>query len=234
MADKVQGKNIMLYYHEPASETYPSGRDIAFACSTNCSFSVNVDQKEVTSQTSAWYREYKNDIATWSVNCDGLITLDGYGYLFLLQQQQNRTQILIKFVIDNGVDGLVIISGNCNLTSLQINAPYKDIATYSVSLQGSGAYGTTGTTINPEGVVIVAGGAVYTKGYTAAGGESTIVWTDMIGKSCLYVSRGGVDVQDILTSGTPIDEQVKWTSSTGTLTFSRIMDVDEYVRALFQ
>ena len=184
MAENVIGKNIMLYYHEPPSETYPEGRDIPFSCSTNCTFSVNVDQKEVTSQTSAWYREYKNDIATWTVTCDGLITLDGYGYLFLLQQQQNRTTILVKFVIDNGVDGLVIINGNCNLTSLQINAPYKDIATYSVSLQGTGAYGTTGTTINP--------------------------------------------------SGTPIDEEVKWVSSTGILTFSRALESGEYVRALFQ
>ena len=234
MADNVQGNNIMLYYHEPASETYPEGRDIPFSCSTNCTFSVSVDQKEVTSQTSAWYREYKNDTATWSVTCDGLITLDGYGYLFLLQQQQDRTTILVKFVIDNGVDGLVVISGNCNLTSLQINAPYKDIATYSVSLQGTGAYGTTGTTINPSGTIIVAGGAIYSKGYTAAGGETTIVWTDMIGKACLYVSRGGIDVQDILITGTPVDEQVKWTSSTGTLTFSRVLGSGEYVRALFQ
>ena len=234
MADNVQGNNIMLYYHEPASETYPEGRDIPFSCSTNCTFSVSVDQKEVTSQTSAWYREYKNDTATWSVTCDGLITLDGYGYLFLLQQQQDRTTILVKFVIDNGVDGLVVISGNCNLTSLQINAPYKDIATYSVSLQGTGAYGTTGTTINPSGTIIVAGGAVYTKGFVAAGGETTKVWTDMIGKTCLYVSRGGIDVQDILITGTPVDEQVKWTSSTGTLTFSRVLGSGEYVRALFQ
>jgi predicted secreted protein len=234
MADKVQGKNIMLYYFEPPSVSYPAGRDIPFSCSTNCTFSVNVDQKEVTSQTSAWYREYKNDTATWSVTCDGLITLDGYGYLFLLQQQQNRTTILVKFVIDNGVDGLVIISGNCNLTSLQINAPYKDIATYSVSLQGTGAYGTTGTTINPSGVVITAGGAVYTKGTTAAGGETTITYTDMIGKTCLYVSRGGIDVQSILISGTPIDEQVKWVSATGILTFSRVLESGEFVRALFQ
>ena len=234
MPTPVQGNNIMLYYHEPASETYPEGRDIPFSCSTNCTFSVSVDQKEVTSQTSAWYREYKNDTATWSVTCDGLITLDGYGYLFLLQQQQDRTTILVKFVIDNGVDGLVVISGNCNLTSLQINAPYKDIATYSVSLQGTGAYGTTGTTINPSGTIIVAGGAIYSKGYTAAGGETTIVWSDMIGKSCLYVSRGGIDVQDILVTGTPIEEQVKWTSSTGTLTFSRVLGSGEYVRALFQ
>jgi predicted secreted protein len=234
MADKVQGNNIILYYHEPASETYPEGRDIPFSCSTNCTFSVNVDQKEVTSQTSAWYREYKNDIATWTVTCDGLITLDGYGYLFLLQQQQDRTTILVKFVIDNGVDGLVVISGNCNLTSLQINAPYKDIATYAVSLQGTGAYGTTGTTVDPSGTVIVAGGAIYSKGYTAAGGETTIVWSDMIGKSCLYVSRGGIDVQDILVTGTPIEEQVKWTSSTGTLTFSRVLGSGEYVRFLAQ
>jgi predicted secreted protein len=234
MANNVQGKNIMLYYFEPPSVTYPAGRDIAFSCSTNCTFSVNVDQKEVTSQTSAWYREYKNDTATWSVNCDGLVTLNGYGYLFLLQQQQNRTTILVKFVIDNGVDGLVVISGNCNLTSLQINAPYKDIATYSVSLQGTGAYGTTGTTISPSGTVIVAGGAVYTKGTVAAGGETTITYTDMIGKACLYVSRGGIDVQDILITGTPVDEQVKWVSATGILTFGRVLESGEFIRALFQ
>jgi predicted secreted protein len=234
MADNVIGKNIMLYYHEPPSETYPSGRDIAFACSTNCSFSVSVDQKEVTSQTSAWYREYKNDIATWSVNCDGLITLDGYGYLFLLQQQQNRTQILIKFVIDNGVDGLVIISGNCNLTSLQINAPYKDIATYSVSLQGSGAYGTTGTTINPSGVVITAGGAVYMKQFTAAGGENSITWSDMIGKLCLGFTRGGVEVREIYSSGTPTGDQIVFLSATGEVKFGRALESDEFIRGLFQ
>jgi predicted secreted protein len=234
MADNVQGNNIMLYYHEPASVTYPAGRDIPFSCSTNCTFSVNVDQKEVTSQTSAWYREYKNDTATWSVTCDGLITLDGYGYLFLLEQQQDRTTILVKFVIDNGVDGLVVISGNCNLTSLQINAPYKDIATYSVSLQGTGAYGTTGTTINPSGTVIVAGGAVYTKGTIAVGGETTITYGDMIGKDCLYVSRGGIDVQEILITGTPVDEQVKWVSATGILTFGRVLESGEFIRALFQ
>ena len=234
MADNVQGKNIMLYYHEPPSEAYPTGRDIAFACSTNCSFSVNVDQKEVTSQTSAWYREYKNDIATWSISCDGLVTLTGYGYLFLLQQQQNRTQILIKFVIDNGVDGLVIISGNCNLTSLQINAPYKEIGTYSVSLQGSGAYGTTGTTINPSGVVIIAGGQVYMKQYTAAGGETTITWSDMIGKICLGVTRGGVEVRTILTSGVPTGENVTFNSTTGVLTFARVLESDEFIRGIFQ
>lgn len=233
MAENVQGKNIMLYYHEAPSETYPTGRDIPFACSTNCTFNVSVDQKEVTSQSSAWYREYKIDIASWTVTCDGLVTLNGYGYLNFLNIQQNRTPISIKFVIDNGADGLVIISGTCNLSNFQMNGPFKDIATYSVSLQGTGAYGTTGTSLNPSGTVIVAGGVVTDKQYTAAGGETTITWTDMVGKTCLYVSRGGVDVRDIVASGAT-GEQVAWNTTTGVLTFPRALESDEFIRGLFQ
>lgn len=225
----VIGKNIMLYKYDAETET-----DIPFACSTNATWSVQVDQKEVTSQTSAWYREYKNDVASWSVTCDGLVTLNGYGYLFLLEQQQAREQILVKFVIDNGVDGLVIISGNCNLTNLNINAPYKEVGTYSVTLQGSGAYGTTGTTVTPSGVIIEGANPVKTKGYTAVGGETSITWVDVIGYTCLYVSRGGVDAQNILTSGTPTGDNVKFVSSTGVLTFGRTLEAGEFIRALFQ
>ena len=232
MADKVNGKNIMLYYHEAPSETYPSGRDIPFACSTNCTFNVQSMQKEVTSQSSAWYKEYKIDVASWTINCDGLVTLNGFNYLNFLTIQQNRTPISIRFVIDNGTDGLVIISGTANLGNLQINAPWKDIATYSVSLQGSGAYSTSGTNINPSGNIIV-GGSVYNKQYVAAGAETTITWSDMIGKTCLYVSRGGVDVREIVST-TPTGEQVRWNSTTGVLTFARALESDEFVRGLFQ
>ena len=232
MADKVNGKNIMLYYYEAPSETYPEGRDIPFACSTNCTFNVQVGQKEVTSQTSAWYREYKIDIASWTINCDGVVTLNGYNYLNFLDIQKNRTPINIKFVIDNGTDGLVIIGGTTNLVNFQINGPWKDIATYSVSLQGTGEYSTSGTNINPSGTII-ANGSVYNKQYVAAGGETTITWSDMIGKTCLYVSRGGVDVREIVST-TPTGEQVRWNTTTGVLTFARALESDEFVRGLFQ
>ena len=231
-ANNVIGKNILLYYHEPSSVEYPDGRDIPFSCSTDCTFNLVAEQKEVTSQSSAWYREYRPDVGSWTVSCNGLVTLTGYGYLFLLNQQKNRTTILIKFVIDNGADGLVIISGNCNLVDLTINAPYKDIATYSVNLQGTGAFGTTGATINPSGTVIT-GGATIMKQFTAAGGETTKVWSDLIGNEILYVSRGGIDVREILTTGTPVDNQVKWNSATGTLTFGRVLASDEFIRGLF-
>lgn len=219
----------MLYYHRTEDDT-----DVAFACSTNCAFNVSVDQKEVTSQSSAWFREYKNDVATWTVTCDGLITLTGFSYLFMLDKQLAREPIEIKFVVDNGVDGLVIIQGICNISSLAINAPYKDVATYNVSLQGSGAYNTTGTQVDPSGVIIVGSNPVKTKGYTAVGGETSITFTDTIGYACLYVSRGGVDAQNILTTGTPTGDDVKFVSSTGILTFGRVLEAGEYIRGLFQ
>lgn len=227
----VIGKNVMLYWHR--TDVDPEV-DVAFACSTNCTFNVSVDQKEVTSQTSAWFREYKNDVATWNVTCDGLITLTGFSYLFMLEKQLAREPIEIKFVVDNGVDGLTIINGICNITSLSINAPYKDVATYNVSLQGTGAYNTTGTEVNPEGVIIVGSNPVKTKGYTATGGETSITFADTIGYSCLYVSRGGLDAQNILTTGTPTGDDVRFVSATGVLTFGRPLAAGEYIRGLFQ
>jgi predicted secreted protein len=227
----VNGKNVMLYWHR--TDVDPEV-DVAFACSTNCAFNVSVDQKEVTSQTSAWFREYKNDVATWSVTCDGLITLTGFSYLFMLEKQLAREPIDIKFVVDNGVDGLTIINGICNISSLSINAPQKDVATYNISLQGTGAYNTTGTEVDPSGVIIVGSNPVKTKGYTAAGGETSITFADTIGYACLYVSRGGVDAQNILTTGVPTGDDVKFVSATGVLTFGRALAAGEYIRGLFQ
>ena len=229
MATPISGKNIMLYYKDTSVDP---AVDIPFACSTNCTFQVQVNQREVTSQTSAWYKEFKNDIATWTIGCEGLVIIKGWNYTNMLQVQQDRTPIAVELVIDNGEDGLTVLTGTCNLTSLQINAPYKDLATYSVSLQGSGAYGISGTHAATGGIIIK-GGLVYYKHYDPAGGETTITWTDMIGKDCVYVSRGGVNSKQIITVGTPTSEQVKWDSITGVLTFGRALNSQDFVNALF-
>jgi len=204
----------------------------AFACSTNCSFSVQVAQKEVTSQTSAWYKEFKNDIASWTVNADGLITISGFNYTNMLALQQSRDSINISFSVDNGADGFSVISGKCNLTNLQINGPYKDLATYNVSLQGSGAYVVTGTQPS-SGSIVVRNGLLYNQEYVATGGETTVIFIGMIGRNCVYVSRGGIDVREIITAGSPSSDQVLWNTNTGVLTFGRALEADEFIRGLF-
>ena len=135
MAEKVQGKNIILY-------KTTGGVDTVFACSTNCTFNVSVAQVDVTSQSSAWFNEYKVGVASWNVSCDGIVTLAGYSYADMLATQLARTTINIKFSIDNGTS-VVVLSGPAIITSISINAPYKEISTYTVSLQGVGAYAIT-------------------------------------------------------------------------------------------
>jgi hypothetical protein len=50
------------------------------------------------------------------------------------------------------------------------------------------------------------------------------------------VTRGGIEVRTIQTSGVPTGENVTFNSSTGTLTFAtaRALESDEFVRALFK
>ena len=55
----------------------------------------------------------------------------------------------------------------------------------------------------------------------------------------MYILKGfeftfDKNVQNIISSGTPVNEEVKWVSGTGILTFSRALGSGEYVRALFQ
>jgi hypothetical protein len=236
MASVINGTNIVLYYYDPETE-----EGIPFGAATNCSFEVSVDQKEVTSQSSAWFKQYKNDVASWTINADGFVALSEYSYLFLANLQLSRESILIKFQIDNdngdgsGDLGYTVFTGSANLSSLSLSAGVEAASTYSVSLQGSGPYTITGTQVAPGEVVIV-GSNVVMFDYTAAGGETTITWTGAIGLSCVTVTRGGIEVRSIATSGVPTGENVTFNSSTGTLTFAtaRPLESDEFVRALFK
>lgn len=235
MASAVNGTNIILYYYDP--ETLEG---IPFGAATNCSFNVSVEQIEVTSQCSSWFKQFKNDVASWTVDCDGFVALSNYSYLFLANLQLSRQPILIKFQIDNDnggseVLGHTVFSGTANLTSLSISGPVENTSTYSVSLQGSGPYTISGTQVTPSGVVVV-GTNVTMYDYTATGGETSITWAGAAGMSCVTVTRGGIEVRSIGTSGTPTGENVVFNTSTGTLTFAsgRALESDEFVRAIFK
>jgi len=180
----LDGRTITFYTqgNNPSSTNTTFAIGTPFGAATNCSFESSTDQVEVTSQSSAWFREYKNDITTWTVTCDGLISMSGYSYLALMQKQLNRESISIKFSINNdngdgsGTYGYSIFTGNANITSISLSGPVENVSTYSVSLQGTGPYSITGTTII-DGGTSISTTSVEMFTYTAAGGETTITWS---------------------------------------------------------
>ena len=236
MASVINGTNIILYQYNTTTSL-----GVPFAAATNCSFSTSVDQVEITTLATGSYKEYIGSQINWDISGDGFIALDNRSYLYLLTKLQAKEQITVKFQIDNdngsgsGTLGYSVFTGVCNIVSLDMSGPVEGASTYSVKLQGTGAYSITGTQVTPTGVVVV-GSNVTMKQYTAAGGETTITWADMIGFTCVSVSRGGIEVRTIATSGVPTGENVTFNSATGVLTFAtaRPLESDEFIRAIFK
>ena len=240
VASQITTKTMTFYTQgsNDASAITTIPTTIPFGAATNCSFEVSVDQKEVTSQSSAWFKEYKNDVASWTINADGFVALSDYSYLFLANLQLTRQPILIKFQVDNdngdgsGTLGYSVFTGSANLSSLSISAGVEAASTYSVSLQGSGAYNITGTQVTPGGGVVIETSNVIMYQYTATGGETTVTFAGAIGGTCLSVTRGGMEVRTIQTSGVPTGDNVTFNASTGVVTFGRALEADEFVRII--
>ena len=235
--------NQITLYTQSSNEaqvttTIPLGTPMG--ASTSCSFEASTEQVEVTSQTSAWFREFKNDITSWTVNCDGFIALKGYSYLALMQKQLDRASIDVRFSIDNDnadasdTYGYSIVSGTANITSISLSAPVEGASTYSLALQGTGAYAITGTQVISGGSSVTVS-SMNSYSYTAAGGETTVTFVAAIGSTCISVTRGGVEVRTINTSGTPTGENVTFNTATGVITFAtaRALESDEFIRAIF-
>ena len=211
-----------------------------FGASTNCTFNTSVDQVEITTLATGSYKEYIGSQINWDVTVDGLIALSGYSYLSLLSKLQNKESIEVRFSIDNdnadGSDtyGYSVIAGTCNIVSLDINGPMENASSYSASLQGTGAYAITGTQVISGGSSVTVS-SMNSYSYTAAGGETSVTFLAAIGSTCISVTRGGVEVRTINTSGTPTGENVTFNSATGVITFAtaRALESDEFIRAIF-
>ena len=68
----------------------------------------------------------------------------------------------------------------------------------------------------------------------ASTGSVSIVFAQAIGKTLLYASRGGIDVGEIILSGVPVLNQVRWDIATGTLTVAATVPfvTGEYVKII--
>ena len=232
---------ITLYTQStnPGITTTNISLGVPFGASTNCTFNTSVDQVEVTTTNSESYKEFLGSQISWNISADGFIALSDYSYLFLLNKLQTKEQIIVKFQIDNdngtgsGALGYSVFTGLANIVNLDMSGPVEGASTYSVTLQGTGPYTVTGTQVTPTGVVIESSN-VSMQQYTAFGGETTITFSTQIGSTCLSVTRGGIEVRTILTSGVPTGENVTFNSSTGVLTFARALEADEFVRVIFK
>lgn len=127
----ILGTDVILYYFNGSS-------NVAFSSSTNCTLQSNMELTSVSSTSSPWAVEFKPNLTSWTVNCDGLIAIDGFDYDDFLNLQYNRTQITIKFTVNTSP--AYTITGLANIQSISFSGDVSGVATYSVSFQGCKRY----------------------------------------------------------------------------------------------
>lgn len=90
---------------------------------------------DVSNKVSGDWKKSISGLKEWSVDCDGLLATSDAGYGALEDAFMEGTPVEIQVAIGEGktYTGLAII------TDFPIEAPYDDVATYSVSFTGTGA-----------------------------------------------------------------------------------------------
>lgn len=217
----IKGSEVILYKN-----------DLEFGCSKDCSLSLQVDLKEITSQTSAFWREYKSNIKTWSMQISGLTGTNGYTFAAISQDWINGITLSVSMVF-NASGEYITFAGNVKIVNVELTGNYRAAGTYSVQLQGSGAMTITNTITPP-----IISANVKTAVYTATGGETSIsLGSSVVMGELLFLARGSsVNAGPFITTGTPTGSNVRYTPGVNpTITFADDAPLyeGEYIRVLY-
>ena len=132
---KITGKNIMLLISR-------AGEMIPVCCGREFDINISSEAIEATKLPASDWRSFIYGIKEFSISCSGLMVIDeSFIMKDFFNAMNNRETVAFVGMANNGAD--VFFSGNVVLTSLNISAPYKDMATYSVTGQGDGELNMT-------------------------------------------------------------------------------------------
>tara|TARA_R110002020_G_scaffold72828_4_gene187139 strand:- start:872 stop:1282 length:411 start_codon:yes stop_codon:yes gene_type:complete len=110
--------------------------DVLLHC-TSASLSISTDLRDSTTKASSGFQENLAGLKSWEVSGDGFVDFAG----------TNDTQDLITEMLSAtpavevsfGIAGTSVYTGEAFITSISVDAGVEENATYSISLQGTGA-----------------------------------------------------------------------------------------------
>jgi hypothetical protein len=221
----IKGENCILEFYDGAIwKTFACGRSVTITAET-----------EVIEKTVSEAGKNKHIVPTvnsFKLNFDGICALGDSNFFniqTLRQLQLSHTLVRSRFT-RTAMDGLSIYIDEVNfyITNSQDVASFDNIATFSIEAQGTGAL--TQTIINPPPTLI----KVKRLDFTAAGGETTYTNILLINKDILAVHKDGIGNAAIITSGTPVNKEAKYTISTGEIQWAIEFEPNENAYVLYQ
>ena len=130
---------------------YSSGTTNLVAFAQNCTLTVNNTTREITNKESAGYKEVLESLRDWSIDVDGAYAwtdasgtalTNGADDLIQTNILANRFDVIFG---DTASTSDVSYAGKVYITSASMTGGTEDTATYSLTLEGTGALTQTVT-----------------------------------------------------------------------------------------
>ena len=135
--DKViRGVELLLY----AGETAIGGQK-------STSISMSADTIDASCKDAGdWYINISGP-KQWSASCDGIVYLNDEGYKAAVNAFMNSTAITAVFKNEAKT---IHYEGEAYITSLDLDAPYEDLTSYSMEVSGAGKLEDKVTKTDPQ------------------------------------------------------------------------------------
>lgn len=103
----------------------------------NATLTINAETLDATAKQDGW-QEFLPGKKNWTVDCDALIVVGDTSRSALENALINGETVNVEINITDGTT-TTTYSGSGYITSMQLTFSMGDVATYSISIQGSGA-----------------------------------------------------------------------------------------------
>lgn len=152
----IKGKKLMLFIEDGnkyVSVGYATNHTLSTSAST-----ISVSHKDLVDAGAGKWDDQDIDTLGWSITTENFYANDaeGFGFAELFSYYASGTELNVKFgVAENSTTGVPtggwqapesgdILSGKVVITSIDVNAPVDDNASFSITFTGKGALSLDG------------------------------------------------------------------------------------------
>lgn len=107
----------------------------ALAGQRGATLNRSAETLDATSKDGAGWAENVAGLKSWGIDCDGIYAESDAAYAILEEAFLNSEEVEAYVELPSGTK----FQGKCIITDFPLEFPYDDLATYSLTLTGSGA-----------------------------------------------------------------------------------------------
>lgn len=202
----VVGDNVMVYI-------YDGGQWKPVVCGRSCTLNIARETIETSITGTGPWRKYVPAGITWDCSIEGAVYLQKVNTLALPDLTTMLvvgSEILMRFQRTDQTANVYLNEGYALVTAVSDTGAIDSIDSFTIQLKGSGALTSifTPTPINPNG-------KMKRLEYTGVAGEYFFTSAALNLVDVIDVVVDGVGRSKIITSGTPVNQEAKYTSGLG-------------------